>query len=279
MMDGDDHAADHHLRFLLRDPIQHQDAGLHIHHAHVLARLGRPQESAARLAWALLLDPRVHLRPINYNVSHRSNAAAEAGDWARAIRGYRLAVTLPMYEYSSDLLAQLRGYDSIPLVLAEIASGVPPASRYRLREAECRQFQWVALRLALCVPMPPASTRGLHMVALATHRATRRPYASGRLGAAQYRMGRFEDAARTLALAAEAPERDEETFVPLFQALTAKRLGHDAEAKAALVRAETARRIHPDNDWRDRIALGALFAETRAALSAPPRMTRVPEGE
>ena len=57
--DGDDRAADFHLRFLLRDPILCKDAKLYVRRARVLARLGRPWESAASLAWALLLNPRV----------------------------------------------------------------------------------------------------------------------------------------------------------------------------------------------------------------------------
>ena len=278
-MDGDDSAAEFHIRRLLRDPLQRQDTGLHVHLAHILAGRAEPREASASLAWALLLNPRIDPWPTCDDLWDRTAEAAKRGEWDRAVRGYRLLI--PWFERmndSEDLLSWVDHF-SLSLVLAEVAAGVPTASRHRLREANCHRLYPAPLRQALCLPNGPAAIRALHMSALADQRSSPPPIGLGRLGAAQYRMGRDEDAARTLARAAGAPEKGEEAFIALFQSLAAKRLGRDAEAKAALARAEASRKARFPEDWCERVALDALFTEARAALAAPPRMPRVPDGE
>jgi predicted Zn-dependent protease len=92
--DAADHfATEFHLRLLLRH-LPH-DAPAHVRLAHLYARQDRRDKAALHLTQALLLNPRVPLWPVDPDAGRRGVAAAEAGDWSRAVRLLRLAAHQP----------------------------------------------------------------------------------------------------------------------------------------------------------------------------------------
>src|SRR5262249_45468978 len=92
-LEGDAFAAAFHLRRLLAAYPIH--ANLHVRLAHALPTLGDRSGAALHLTRAFLLDPRVCPWPLNPLAADRGRQAAEAEDWPRAVRAFRLAVRQP----------------------------------------------------------------------------------------------------------------------------------------------------------------------------------------
>ena len=118
---ADDFAAAFHLHRLVQG--QPWDAGLHVHCAHLFARLGRRQESATHLAQALLLNPRISLWPVD----------AKA---ARAAANRRLRPTTgPEPRETVWPLISLEHQDSIiDLLLAQVAADDAAGVRQTMAE-------------------------------------------------------------------------------------------------------------------------------------------------
>src|SRR5207244_3975827 len=86
-------AVSFHINWLLRD--RPWDAELHARRAYALSRLGRTAGAAAHSLHAILLDARVRHWPLDPDAGRRGQAAAQAGDWPRAVAELELAAHQP----------------------------------------------------------------------------------------------------------------------------------------------------------------------------------------
>jgi WD40 repeat protein len=260
---GDDVAAAFHLdRLVQQEPWV---AALHVHRAHVLARLGRHEESALHLARALMLQPRVSLWPIDPASPQRARQAAQAGDWPRAVREYQLASHQPgagPRRVVNLLLVQLAAGD------AAGAAQTVAAVVARLDSVKNAGAASSPLRFLQAAPWPQPQADVL--LALARQEVARRRSAATLhfCGVALYRAGRYAEAWRALAEAGKAHGKAIAADTLLFRAMAAEQQGKHDEAAGLLATFERWHRGRTFPTWPQRVQWDVLLAEAQKLIGA-----------
>jgi hypothetical protein len=267
---GDDFAAAFHLERLLR--VQPWDASLHVQQAHLLARLGKREQSAMHLAQALLLNRRVSLWPIDFGAARRGEQAAQASDWPRAAREFQIAA-----HQRQALPVCLTN-----LLLARCAAGDTAGIRQTMadlwqRVAGEKDATVAASLFSRAVAAPWDKADAAPLLAY-TGRALRRQRYDVTLedhGAALYRAGRYAEAEQILAEAVEARGLGGDSRTVLFQAMTVRQRGKRDEAAALLARVEAWHGKQKFATWQERVLWTTLLAEARKLIRTPPPMRKV----
>jgi WD40 repeat protein len=271
---GDDFAAAFHLARLVRE--QFWDSSLHIEAAHVLARLGRRQESATHLMHALFLNPHVSLWPDDPTVAQRGDQAAQAGDWNRAVQALQGAAHQPRASASS----------LTNLLLAQAAAG----DKTGTRQTGAAIVRWLAterdvnVQSTLLAHAESISWEDSWVAPLLDHArqalASRRDATNlHRYGAALYRAGQFAEAEQKLAESVKVHSKGGYVNTWLFQAMTARQLGKHDEATRMLDRFEDWHLGQKFPNWQTRVRLGVLLAEARVVVRNPPPMPKLAADE
>jgi tetratricopeptide (TPR) repeat protein len=223
---------------------------------------------------ALFLNPRLSLWPRDPHASRRGEAAAQAGEWPRAVREFQRAAGQPQapLQLTTELLwAQIAAGD-------RTANSTASELVRRLAEEKDSELAYPLVANVLKLPLAEVETRTLlertgqrllrqrHYVTLTVH------------GAALYRAGRYQQADKILA---EAVKEGKGGYVEtwLFQALTAARLGRHDEAHQHLARVKQWHDRQHFSRWQERVQWQTLLAEANRVVDGPPRMPGLPEGE
>ena len=268
----DDFAAAFHLERLTRG--QPWDATLHVHSAHLLARLGRREESVIHLAQALLLNPRVSLWAIDDKAAQRGEHAAQQGKWSLAVRDFLVAShqPQPMIASLTNLLLARAATDDTAGVRQTMADLARRLEKEKDAETAATIFYWSLLapgrRRRLC--------RSRSMPGGMWHANAATPPLDT-AGAALYRVGKYEDAERTLSESIKAHGKGGYTDTWLFQAMTARRLGKYDEASRLLAPFENWHRQQTFPTWQQRVYWAVLLREARQLITTPPAMPRADE--
>jgi tetratricopeptide (TPR) repeat protein len=212
------------------------DAGLHVQQAHALARLGRPAEATAHLMHALFLHPQVHPGLIDPTAARRGQEAAAAGDWKQAVAAFELAVQQPV---------------ASPRLLVDL-----PATRDR-------SLRWDFIFHAAYLPLDESTATTLVSETAANLAKERDADTLLFHGAALFRAGRLDEAAKVLAESARVHGRGGQVQSILFQYLVARDLGRLEEAREHLARVEAWHAGHKPPGWRDRVLWDSLLGEAR----------------
>jgi Flp pilus assembly protein TadD len=271
---GNHFAAAFHVGLLLRQ--QPHDASLHVRHAHLLAALGRREQAVTHLLHALFLHPRVSLVPLDPGAAARGEQAAQAGDWTRAARAFERAAGQP--EASASVL--------VAALLAHTAAG-DEASRRRvaadlvrhLRTDKDPDLRPTLLASTLEEPADAESARTLLVYTSADLERQRTANTLHRHGAALFRAGRYAEAAGVLAEAVQAHGKGGLPDTWLFQAMTARRLDRQEQARELLKRVEQWHASQTFPAWQTRVRWDALLKETRQVVEGAPPMPRLSERE
>jgi Flp pilus assembly protein TadD len=266
---GDDFAAAFHLGRLLR--AQPWDASLHVHQAHVLARLGKREQSATHLMQALLLNPRVSLWPIDPRALQRGEKAAQAGDWPRAVREFRIAAHQPQASVNlySLLLAQCAAADTVGVrqTVAEMARRVADEKNVEVADSLFFYASVAPWDRAAAGPLLAYSRRAL--------RRQRNAYTLHCHGCALYRDGKYAEAEQTLAESVKAQGQGGYVDTWLFQAMAVRQRGKHDQARALMARVEAYHSKRKFDKWRTRVIWDTLLAEARKLIDTPPPMRKV----
>jgi Flp pilus assembly protein TadD len=271
---GNPFAAAFHIGLLLRH--QPHDAGLHVRQAHLLAELGQREQAATHLLHALFLHPRISLHPLDSDAVAQGEQAARANRWLLAARAFEHAARQP--ESSAGVL--------VDALLAHTAGGNEPARRRLLADLISRlevekdpALRTRLLAAALEVPCPAESARVLLACAAADRERQRNAATLHRHGAALFRAGRHVEAAQVLAEAVQMHGKGGLPDTWLFQAMTARHLGRDEQARDQLARCQRWHTSQSFPDWQSRVKWAALLKEARQVVEGPPPMPRLPERE
>jgi Flp pilus assembly protein TadD len=236
------------------------DAGLHVQQAHALARLGRPAEATAHLMHALFLHPQVHPGLIDPTAARRGQEAAAAGDWKQAVAAFELAVQQPVA--SPRLL--------VDLALAQTAAGMRQEAGETLRHMTARlpatrdrSLRWDFIFHAAYLPLDESTATTLVSETAANLAKERDADTLLFHGAALFRAGRLDEAAKVLAESARVHGRGGQVQSILFQYLVARDLGRLEEAREHLARVEAWHAGHKPPGWRDRVLWDSLLGEAR----------------
>jgi hypothetical protein len=174
----------------------------------------------------------------------------------------------------------------VDALLAHTAAGNEPARRRVLADLisrlEVEKDSGLRTRLlaaALEVPCAAESARVLLACAAADRERQRNANTLHRHGAALFRAGRYAEAARVLAESVQEHGKDGLPETWLFQALAARHLGRDKQARDLLARCERWHTSRSFPDWQSRVKWAALLKEARQVVEGPPPMPRLSERE
>jgi WD40 repeat protein/tetratricopeptide (TPR) repeat protein len=262
---GDDVGAAFHLERLARH--QPWDATLHVHCAHVLARLSRREESVLQLAQALMLNPRVSLWPIDPEAAQRGEKAAAAGDWPRAVRELQVAARQP--QAPATVLRRLIWAQ----VAAEDREGIRQTMEViarRLPSEKDPTVVWALIDSALCVPWEASEAEVLLAHARWYVERNRNAGSLELLGNSLYRAGKYSEAAETLAKSVRVHGQGGFPAGWLFQAKLAERDGKHEEAVRLLKRVEEWCLKQYFTDWGPPVWWEAQLREARQLINASP---------
>ena len=260
-------AAFHLNRLLGSEP---WNAAAHVRRAHVLTRLGRPQEAARHYLQAASLSPGVSFWPLNPAAAANGEKAAAASDWPRAVANLRLAAHQPA--------AQVKTWGD--LLLAQRAAGLEEDCRRACREmldrfgttGDLKTLDSLVFDCSRVVMCGPGEGRRLVRQAerlVAGHRSAEHLES---LGLALYRAGRYEDAARTLRESIRRQGRGGYGHSRLFLALTQQQLGQSDEARQGLGRFRDWLNGQKLTTWQERVRWRLLLQEAEALILAMPRV-------
>jgi WD40 repeat protein/Flp pilus assembly protein TadD len=271
---GNAFAAAFHVGLVLRH--RPHDAVLHVRHAHLLAELGRREQAVTHLLHALFLHPRVTLVPLDPGAAARGEQAAQAGNWSRAARAFERAARQP--EASGNVL--------VAALLAHTAAGddagchrIAAELFRRLQTEKDARLRTPLLARALEVPCNQESALILLACASADLERQRNATTLHRQGAALFRAGRHSEAARVLAESVQTQGKGGYVDTWLFQAMTARHLGQQEQARDLLKRFEQWHALQTFPDWQTRVRWDALLKETRQVVAGPPPMPRLDDRE
>jgi WD40 repeat protein/serine/threonine protein kinase len=253
-------AASFHLERCL--PERPWDANLHVRHAYALSRLGRTPQAAAHYLQALLLAPHVSPWPRDPYAGSRVLKAAQASDWPHAVADIELAAHQPGATPFDRLLArQAAGPKDRPLSCRELLDRLENDSSaagmlgFSCRVAPCTEAdarRLVKVTQRLVAGRRNASTLDIH-------------------GAALYRAGRFEEAARTLQDAIKVHGKGGYVDTWLFLAMAQQRLGQGEAAQESLTRFEGWLKGRKFATWQETTRWHLLHEEARRLVLSMPR--------
>jgi WD40 repeat protein/tRNA A-37 threonylcarbamoyl transferase component Bud32 len=266
----DDFAAAFHLDRLVHN--QPWDATLHVHLAHVLARLQRRQESATHLMQALFLNRRVSLWPVDPGATLRGEQAAWAGDWPRAVRELQLAAhqpEVPPWTLTSLLMAQGAAGDT-----AGVRTTIGDLTQ-RLAQEKDAQAAAMLFSYAPAVPWEKAPAAVLLDHAGRGLAGQRNAAALHNFGVALFRAGQDAEAERALAESVKLEGTGGYAITWAFQAMVARQRDRHDEAAALLAKFVQWHRTQTFASWQQRAFWDLLLAEVRKRVSTLPRMPLV----